>query len=288
MASTRKAGPTGHQKHDGIPPSRTPGPLGINDQGDPNVCTLQSDTPGPTGIGDFEPPRFLMSGSTPISLMSPADKNERGNLARSAPVIGTGIASVARIRVPGTDYLIEFSPRNFPINKSTSALFIQDEAGRRVLRLDYGYNKRSGQVDYHWNQERTFADFGIEDHTVAGSTGEALFKGAKLFKYGGRALLIGGITIDAYSIVVAKKRWRQVARVAAGWGGASAGAELVGAWGAGFGSAEPGGGTAIGGIVGGIVGGIAGYAGASWAAGETYDWVEETYFEPVHSTDDSK
>ena len=158
MASTRKAGPTGHQKHDGIPPSRTPGPLGINDQGDPNVCTLQSDTPGPTGIGDFEPPRFLMSGSTPISLMSPADKNERGNLARSAPVIGTGIASVARIRVPGTDYLIEFSPRNFPINKSTSALFIQDEAGRRVLRLDYGYNKRSGQVDYHWNQERTFAD----------------------------------------------------------------------------------------------------------------------------------
>lgn len=180
------------------------------------------------------------------------------------------------------------SPRNFPASKSTSALFIQDEAGKRVLRLDYGYNKRSGQVDYHWNQERTFADFGIEDHTVAGSTGEALFKGAKLFKYGGRTLLIVGVAIDIYSIVVAKKRWRQVARVAAGWAGAFAGAEYVAALGAGFGSAEPGAGTAIGGIVGGIVGGIAGYAGASWAAGETYDWVEETYFEPIQSRDYSK
>lgn len=157
-----------------------------------------------------------------------------------------------------------------------------------MLRLDYGYNKSSGQVDYHWNQERTFADFGIADHTVAGSTGETLFKAAKVFKYGGRALLILGIAMDAYSIVVAKKRWRQVARVAAGWAGATAGAEYLGAWGAGFGSAEPGGGTAIGGIVGGIVGGFAGYAGASWAVGETYDWVEETYFAPIESEDYSE
>jgi hypothetical protein len=152
-----------------------------------------------------------------------------------------------------------------------------------VLRLDYGYNKRSGQIDYHWNQKGTFADFGIEDHAVAGSTGEALFKGAKLFKYGGRVLLIVGIAMDTYSIVVAKKRWRQVAHVAAGWAGAAAGAEYGGLWGAGFGSVEPGGGTAVGGIVGEIVGGIAGYAGASWAVGETYDWVEETYFEPIQS-----
>jgi hypothetical protein len=91
--------------------------------------------------------------------------------------------------------------------------------------------------------------------------------------------------MDAYSIVVAKKRWRQIARVAAGWEGALVGAEYGGAWGAGFGSVEPGGGTAIGGIVGGTVGGIAGYAGASWVVGETYDWVEETYFEPIPSKD---
>lgn len=289
MAGTRKAGPARAGKDGGILPARTPGPLGINDQSDPNVRAWMGDTPGPAGVGDFEAPRLLTAaGSTPASLLGPASGNDSGNLAASAPVVGTGVASVARIRVPGTDYFIELSPRNFPASKSTSALFIQDHAGKRVLRLDYGYNKRSGQVDYHWNQERTFADFGIEDHSVAGSTGEALFKGAKLFKYGGRALLVVGIAMDAYSIVVARKRWRQVARVAAGWAGAAAGAEYVGALGAGFGSVEPGGGTAIGGIAGGIIGGIAGYAGASWAAGQAYDWVEETYFEPVPSTGDSK
>lgn len=283
MASTRRAGPTGHRRQDGVVPARTPGPLGMNDQGDPNVSALQGDTPGPAGVGDFGPPRLFPSGSTPPSVSSPAAENHRHSLVGSAPVVGTGVASVTRIRVPGTNYFIEFSPRNFPASKSTSALFIQDEAGKRVLRLDYGYNKTTGQFDYHWNQKGTFADFGIADHTVAGSAGDALFKGAKLFKYGGHVLLFVGIAIDAYSIVVAKKRLRQVARVAAGWAGAAAGAEYVGAWGAGGGSFEPGGGTAVGGIVGSIVGGIAGYAGASWVAGETYDWVEETYFEPIPS-----
>jgi hypothetical protein len=283
MAGTRKAGPTSHQGQDGAVPARTSGPLGVNDQGDPNVSALQGDTPGPAGVGDFGPPRLLPSASAPPSVSSPAAENDRQNFMGSAPVVGTGVASVARIRVPGTNYFIEFSPRNFPASKSTSALFIQDEAGKRVLRLDYGYNTKTGQFDYHWNQKGTFADFGIADHTVAGSAGEALFKGAKLFKYGGRLLLIVGIAMDAYSIVVAKKRLRQVARVAAGWAGAAAGAEFCGTWGAGVGSVEPGGGTAVGGIVGGIVCGIAGYAGASWAAGRTYDWVEETDFEPVPS-----
>jgi hypothetical protein len=283
MAGARKAGPTAHHSDAGILPAKTPGPLGVNDQADPNVRAFRAHTPGPAGVLDFEPPRILTAGSTPASNGSPANGKDPENRKGSAPVVGTGVASVARIRVPGTSYFVEFSPRNFPAGKSTSALFIQDKAGRRVLRLDYGYNKTTGQVDYHWNQERTFADFGIKDHTVAGSPGEALFKGAKLFKYGGRALLIVGIAMDAYSIVVARKRWRQVARVAAGWAGAAAGAEFLGAWGAGFGSVEPGGGTALGGIVGGIVGGIAGYAGASWAIGEAYDWVEETYFEPVPS-----
>lgn len=283
MAGTRRAGPTDHPGQDGAVPARTAGSLGVNDQGDPNVTALQGDTPGPAGIGDFEPSRFYMSGSTPPSILNPTDENDLRDLAGSAPVVGTGVSSVVRIRVPGTDYFIELSPRNYPVNKSTSSLFIQDQTGKRVLRLDYGYNKTTAQIDYHWNQKGTFADFGIADHTVAGSTGEALYKGAKLFKYGGRVLLIAGIAMDAYSIVVAKKRWRQVARVAAGWAGAAVGAKYGGLWGAGIGSVEPGGGTAVGGIVGVIVGGIAGYAGASWVAGGTYDWVEETYFEPVDS-----
>jgi hypothetical protein len=205
----------------------------------------------------------------------------------SAPVVATGLSSVARIPVPGTALYVELSPRGWvPKGGTTSAVFIQDEVGKRVLRLDYGFNKTSGKVDYHWNQKGTFADFGIADHTSAGSTGEALFKGAKFLKYGGRALLIVGVAMDVYSIVVAKKRWRQVARVAAGWAAADAAGTLGGEWCAGVGTAiEPGGGTVVGGVVGFIVFGTAGYFGASWAAGEVYDYVEEIYFESLPLTD---
>lgn len=70
--------------------------------------------------------------------------------------------------------------------------------------------------------------------------------------------------------------------MAAGWAGALAGCKVVGAGGAALGTGvEPGVGTAVGGVGGCIVGGIAGYYGAEWAAGELYDWVEETYFEPL-------
>ena len=143
-ANTRACGPLGRVPMNGVHPARTPGPLGVNDHGDPTILALMGDTPG------------------------------------------------------------------------TSALFIQDAIGKRVLRLDYGFNKTSTtetQIDYHWNQKGTFGEFGIADHTPAGPAGEALYKAAKVFKYGG------------------------------------------------------------------LVGGIAGYAGASWAAEATYDYVEELYYE---------
>ena len=194
------------------------------------------------------------------------------------------MAAVARIPVPGSNGLfIELKPRGWtPKGGSTSQVFIQDTAGRRVLRLDYGYNIKTGQVDYHWNQKGTFEAFGIADHQLAGPAGELLYKGARYLRYGGRVLLVIGIAEDVYSIVVAKQRLRQVARVAAGWAGSWAGCEVVGGLGTAGGTAvTPGIGTAIGGVGGCIVGGTAGYFGASWAAGHVYDWVEETYFEPL-------
>jgi hypothetical protein len=197
------------------------------------------------------------------------------------------MASVARVPVPGTNGLfIELSPRGWvPASGSTSTLFIQDVTGRRHLRLDYGFNKGSGRIDYHWNQSGTHGDFGIADHTTLGKGGEALHRGARYLRYGGRVLLVVGVALDVYSIVVAKKRWKQVTRVLAGWGGSWAGCEVVGAGGATAGSAiEPGGGTAVGGLLGCMVGGMGGYWGASWAAGHAYDWVEETFFEPLPET----
>lgn len=197
--------------------------------------------------------------------------------------------TVARIPIPGSNGLfIELSPRGYiPKGGSTSTLFFQDISGKRHLRLDYGYNKVTGVTDYHWNQEGTLKFFGITDHTPVGKVGEALYKSAKflskyrrIFKYGGHTLLIIGAVEDTYSIVVAKKKVRQVAKVTAGWVGASYGARLLGAGGAAAGSfIEPGGGTAIGGGLGALAGGALGYFGSSWVAGKTYDIIEDIYYE---------
>jgi hypothetical protein len=231
-------------------------------------------------------PGPLRSSGMPTTTPAPENsvRAESGEInSGSAMVIGPGLAAVARIPVPGTNGLfIELKARGWtPTGGSTSALFIQDSTGRRHLRLDYGYNARSGRVDYHWNQQGTHAEFGITNHEGA-EAGEALYRGARALRYAGRVFLVAGLAMDLYSVVVARKRWRQVARVAAGWAGGWAGCETVGAGGAYLGTmVEPGVGTAVGGLGGCIVGGIAGYAGASWAAGQAYDWVEETYFEPV-------
>jgi hypothetical protein len=150
--------------------------------------------------------------------------------------------------------------------------------------LDYGYNAKTNSVNYHWNQKGTHAQFGIADHTPTGKGGAKLYKGARYFRHLGRTLVVVGAAMDAYSIVVAKKQIRQVARVAAGWGGAWVGCKALGALGAAIGSVAPGGGTAIGGGAGCALGGIGGYLGGSWAAGEVYDYVEEAYFETLPET----
>ena len=209
---------------------------------------------------------------------------ENGGVVSGSIAVGAGMPSVVRIPVPGTDGLhVELTPRwrggwRPAGGGSTSTLFIQDVSGRRQLRLDYGFNEATQAVEFHWNQRGTFRYFGIEGHTPAGPGGAALYHGARYYRYAGRTFLVIGAAMDMYSIVVAERRWRQVAAVASGWVGAWAGCKLAGAGGAVFGSGAPGAGTAIGGIIGCAAGGIGGYFGASWVAAETYDYVEETYF----------
>lgn len=66
---------------------------------------------------------------------------------------------------------------------------------------------------------------------------------------------------------------RNVAGIAAGWGGALAGAKLGAAGGGAAGSAvAPGPGTAVGGIVGGVAGGVGGYIGGETAAEAAAEW----------------
>ena len=56
MANSRKPGPLNPPTGACRIPSRTPGPLGYLDQGDPNYTTLLGDTPGPLGMGDWSDP----------------------------------------------------------------------------------------------------------------------------------------------------------------------------------------------------------------------------------------
>lgn len=270
-------------------PAETPGPQGLNDQADPSVCSLPGSTPGPTGLHDYSElvsgaPRLCLSGQAHLPWMTSAAVNPSEGPMSGAIPVGVGAASKVRIPMPGSGGLhVEFTARGrVPKGGSDSMLFIQDLAGRRQLRLDFGHNKNTDTINYHWNQKGVYEIFKIHGHTPAGPEGRTLYEGARYFRNVGRTLGIIGITVDLYSIVVAKKRWRRVAQVAAGWTGAVVGCKIVGAGGAVLGTAvTPGPGTAVGGVGGCIAGGIGGYIDAEWAAGELYDWVEETYFEPL-------
>jgi len=206
-------------------------------------------------------------------------------LSGAVPVMaGPGVASVARIPVPGTNGLaVELSPRGFvPQGGSTSTVFIQDVTGKKHLRLDYGYNIKTQTIDYHWNQKGTYNMFGIADHTTVGTAGRVAYKAAKYLKWGGRVLLVVGIASDVWSIVRASKPLRQTAKVVTGWAGAWGGCEVGGAGAAAAGSLiEPGGGTAVGAFVGCIGGGIGGYFLGSKVGGIIYDWAEDTLFSPL-------
>lgn len=93
--------------------------------------------------------------------------------------------------------------------------------------------------------------------------------------------MVVGVALDVVSIVQASKPLRRATEVVAGWAGAWAGCKVVGAGGAVVGSAVPALGTAAGGIGGCIIGGIGGYYLTSSAAGEVYDWAEDTFFTPL-------
>lgn len=194
-----------------------------------------------------------------------------------------GQASMVRIPIPDTNGLaIELRSRGWvPAGGSKSTLFFQDITGKRHLRLDYGYNVQTKTIDYHWNQKGTYPDFGIADHSPAGSTGKAAYAAAKYFRYAGRVLVVAGIVIDGISIVQADKPFRRTIQVAAGWATAWAGCRLAGAGGAAIGSMASPLGTAVGGIAGCVLGGIGGYSAATALAGAVYDWAEGTVFRPL-------
>ncbi|MBC8131079.1 MAG: hypothetical protein H7Y08_12255, partial [Rhizobiaceae bacterium] len=149
--------------------------------------------------------------------------NETSDIPMNGAVpYAIGQASVVRIPVPGSNRLaVEFKPRGFvPKSGSTSTLFIQDPTGKRHLRLDYGFNKATNTINYHWNQSGTNAQFGIGNHQPAGPGAAALYHGARYFRYAGRVLMVVGIVADTVSIVRASNPIRRASEVVAGWAAA--------------------------------------------------------------------
>jgi hypothetical protein len=216
--------------------------------------------------------------------------NVFGNFEPEAGSIpaGVGIASITRIPIPGTNNLVlELSSRGY--KGSTSTVFIWERLGgknARHLRLDYDFNKATNTVDYHWNRKGPAKEFwGIKNHQTVGEAGESLYNAAKYLKWGGRVLLVVGLTMDAISIATASNPLRRASQAVAGWAMAWVGCKTVGAFGAGVGTGlEPGIGTAVGGVVGCIIGGAAAYYAGSEVAADVYDWVEGTVFTPLPET----
>lgn len=221
-------------------------------------------------------------GSAPRSPMPPAESDDGIPLAGMIPV-ALGLPSVVRIPIPGTNGLaIELKPRGWvPKNGTTSTLFFQDASGKRHLRLDYGYNKNTNSINYHWNQKGTGQQFGIQNHTPAGPGGGVAYKAAKYFRHAGRLLLVAGVLIEAVEIVESDRPLRRASQAVAGWAGAWAGCKVVGGGGAALGMLASPLGSAAGGILGCVIGGAGGYYGGSVAAGIVYDWAEGTRFTPL-------
>lgn len=253
----------------------------------PGICGPDlDDEPIDAGTGALVcmPPPVARQVSTP-----PASSTSDGALV-GVPVSGVipyaaGLAGVVRIPIPGTNGLgIELTPGPrawTPKGGTTSAIFFQDEAGRRMLRLDYGFNKVTETIDYHWNQKGTKDVFGVTGHTPAGRGAGAAFHVAKAFHYAGRRLIVLGAVLDGISIVEANRPLRRASQVVAGWAAAWVGCKVVGAGGAAAGLLASPLGSVVGGFGGCIIGSVAFYQGGALVAGEIYDWSEDTFFKPL-------
>ncbi|WP_395735940.1 hypothetical protein [Prosthecobacter sp.] len=60
MATSYQCGPLNPQKSYSLMPASSCGPVGVNDQGDPNIRSRVGDTPGPLGVNDYADPLIQM------------------------------------------------------------------------------------------------------------------------------------------------------------------------------------------------------------------------------------
>lgn len=97
MSSSRNPGPLNPPQGAFPVPSRTPGPLGNNDQGDPNITARLGDTPGPLGHNDQADPSLpqkpLLAG---LSSGSPV-RTDKGVAVSTGSKTSPGAAAALKI-----------------------------------------------------------------------------------------------------------------------------------------------------------------------------------------------
>lgn len=259
-----------------------PAPLCVHALGDDWI------DPGTSALTRHRPPRPVCLYADAVyasPLPSSLPLEDAGVPMAGSLLLPAALSTVVRIPIPGMkDLAIALSPQNWK-GKSTSVLFFQDSKGKRTLRLDYGPNKATGHIDYHWNVSKTYQQFGIADHTVASPSEARAYRALKAFKYLGRVLLVAGLASDAYSVVLANKPLRRGVQVAGSWAGSWAGCETIGAGGAWLGVGGGPWGIAVGAGVGCIIGGWVGYEGGSRLGTVAYDWAENTVFTALPATE---
>ncbi len=259
------------------------------------MTPFKNRSPGPLGIRDTQDPISGAKISTHSQKPKKSELTQEVNQSvDTEELITSGLAkpfsrrclmkgslvSVVRIPVPIAKHTLylELRPRNFK-GKSTSAVFIQD-ASKRHIRLDYGVNKSTGKIDYHWNQAKGLSEtFNVTNHLPAGQWGKCLYRLAKTTKYVGTTFVVLAAITDTYEIVVAEKPLRQIAKVAGSWSSAIVGCQRMGSLGAGLGfRIHPLFGTIVGGGLGCVAGSLGGSFLGDWTGGEAYDLAETYYY----------
>lgn len=256
--------------------TRTPNPLGMMNAQDPMFkAMIRLKDPA------FKPPLTCIK---PLKEETQAVETETliigGSVKPFTRLLKGSLVSVVRIPVPitGQNLYLELRPRNFK-GQSTSAIFIQD-VNKRHVRLDYGYNKSTGQIDYHWHQAKGLSEtFKVTNHLPTGHWGKWLYRVGKTTKYVGTTFVVFAVVTDMIDIVIAEKPLQQLSKVAGAWSTAFIGCQRMGALGSRLGfRINPLFGTILGGGLGCIMGSMGGHFLGDWAGNKAYHLAETYYY----------
>jgi phage tail tape-measure protein len=195
------------------------------------------------------------------------------------------------VRLGGEKFYVSGTPPKgtwVPKGGTTSVLFIYKKSDpKKMYRLDYDALKmgpKQGQMGWEHNQKGVakVLNLKVTNHQPAGGWGRAAGTAIRIYKWGGRAVLVAGLVGTAFEVYYAENKKRAVAKAGGAVAGGVAGAKLGAAGGAKAGAVFGPWGAGAGAFLGGLIGGGLGAWGGSKATEYIYDLVAE----PLEDEDD--